>query len=386
MAEIEQIDILIVGSGPAGMSTALHLAQRDPGWADRIVVVDKAVHPREKLCGGGITHLGQDILFDLGLESIPNSYEVREARLLFQNESYSFYGNPVFRVVRRDEFDHWLVRTAEQQGVQVRQGEAVKQITVHDQYVEVVTEKSHFRAKALVAADGSRSYVRQTLKWPGPSHVARLLEILTPEDASVQPGFRDAAAVFDFTKMSQRLQGYYWDFPSYVNGKPFMNRGLFDGRVRPERPKAELKKLLAESLNERDRLLDDYPLKGHPIRWWDRNGCFAMPRVLLVGDAAGADVLMGEGISFALGYGRVAAVTLAAAFERRRFDFEDYRGRLLGDSLFKHLDLRTRLARLAYGIESPAAFRIGWRVARWVIRFTRWHDREFRPAKADRQL
>ena len=65
MASIENIDLLVVGSGPSGTSTALHLVKKDPSWAERIVVIDKAVHPREKLCGGGVTHIGQNILAGL---------------------------------------------------------------------------------------------------------------------------------------------------------------------------------------------------------------------------------------------------------------------------------------------------------------------------------
>jgi len=125
MSAPELVDVLIVGSGPSGISTALHLVRRDPAWAGRVVVVDKAVHPREKLCGGGLTHIGQNILANLGLALEPRNFPVNEVRLLYRNKSYSFYGNPVFRIVRRDEFDHWLVKTAEQLGVTVRQGEGV---------------------------------------------------------------------------------------------------------------------------------------------------------------------------------------------------------------------------------------------------------------------
>src|SRR5690554_1575618 len=135
MAEIEHVVVLIVGSGPSGTSTALHLVKSNPSWAGRIVIVDKAVHPREKLCGGGVTHIGQNILARLGLPFEPNNFEVREVRLVYQDQSYSFYGNPVFRIVRRDEFDHWLVQTAEKLGVRVRQGEAVKKITPLDEVV-----------------------------------------------------------------------------------------------------------------------------------------------------------------------------------------------------------------------------------------------------------
>ncbi len=381
MKEIRKVDVLIVGSGPSGTSTALHLVRDNPSWANRVVVVDKAVHPREKLCGGGITHLGQHVLARLGLELDVPHFEVKEARLVYQDQSYSFHGNPVFRITRRDQFDHWLVQTAENLDVEVRQGEAVTDIISHPDYIEVETEKAVYHARVVVGADGSRSFVRQKLKWPDDSRVARLVEVLTPEDASVQKEFRKGVAIFDFTPMIDGLQGYYWDFPSFVNGQPFMNRGLFDSRARPERPKADLKHTLREELAERNRDLDAYKLKGHPIRWWSRDGRFAMPRVILVGDAAGADPFLGEGISFALGYGEVAAQAIADAFARQDFSFTTYRRLLLENSLFQHLDQRTRLAHFSYRAYSPWLVRLGWRLTNQVVRRTRWGNPEFDPTE-----
>lgn len=386
MTTIEQVDVLIVGSGPAGTSTALHLLQHDPAWAGRMIVVDKATHPREKLCGGGITHLGQNILAQLGLEIAPKTFAIREVRLTYEELSYSFYGNPVLRIVRRDEFDHWLVQQVEAYGAPVRQGEGVKQVVPYPDYVEVITERATYHARVLVAADGSRSFVRRALKWDDESRVARLLEVLTPENAHMQPEFRDGIAIFDFTRMTDWLQGYYWDFPSYVHGEPFMNRGVFDSRAQPERPKAPLKDDLRELLAERGRNLDEYQLKGHPIRWFDRNGRFAMPRVILVGDAAGADPLMGEGIAFALGYGRVGATAVVDAFARQDFSFATYRERVLADPLFKQINIRVWLARLAYRITNRRFVRLGWRVARQVIRFTRWRDPNFVPNQSPGQF
>ena len=387
MAEIQNVDILIVGSGPSGTSTALHLVKNDPAWAQRVVVIDKAVHPREKLCGGGVTHLGQNILARLGLPFEPKNFEVREVRLVYQDLSYSFYGNPVFRITRRDEFDHWLVKTAESLGIMVRQGEAVTDIVPHDEYVAVTTEKTIFHAKTVVAADGSRSFVRRRLKWEDDSRVARLLEVLTPENPQAHSEFRDGVAIFDFTPMTDhQLQGYYWDFPSYVEGKPYMNRGVFDSRARPERPKADLKETLKDSMAVRDRHLDDFKLKGHPIRWWGGDGRFAIPRVILVGDAAGTDPLMGEGISFALGYGEVAAAALEDAFARQDFSFASYKRRLQNHTLFKQLNFRTKLARFAYILKYPRLFRAGWWVARHVIKLTRWRDPNFTPEELPQVL
>jgi cation diffusion facilitator CzcD-associated flavoprotein CzcO len=47
MASVENTDVLIIGTGPSGSSTGLHLLQQDPAWAKRIIMVDKAVHPSE---------------------------------------------------------------------------------------------------------------------------------------------------------------------------------------------------------------------------------------------------------------------------------------------------------------------------------------------------
>ena len=150
MSETTSVDVLIVGSGPTGTSIALHLVQRDPSWAKRILIVDKAVHPRDKLCGGGITHLGQNVLTDLGLEIEPRNFPVKEVRLTYQDKSYSFLGNPVFRIVRRREFDHWLVREVEDKDINVSQGEAVTDIDVQDDYVLVTTDKRTIKAKTLI--------------------------------------------------------------------------------------------------------------------------------------------------------------------------------------------------------------------------------------------
>ena len=387
MAEIQHVDVLIVGSGPSGTSTALNLVKNNPAWAKRIVVVDKAVHPREKLCGGGVTHIGQNILARLGLPFEPKNFEVREVRLIYADQSYSFFGDPVFRIVRRDEFDHWLVKTAESLNITIRQGEAVTDVLPHDDFVEVITDKATFHAKVVVAADGSRSFVRRRLKWDDDSRVARLIEVLTPESGRIQSEFRDGVAILDFTPMTDHnLQGYYWDFPSYVDGKPYMNRGVFDSRAQPGRPKANLKQVLSEALAARDRNLEDYKLKGHPIRWWDKNGRFAQPRIILVGYAAGVDPFVGEGISFALGYGEIAADALEDAFARQDFSFSTYQQRLAQDDLFKHLWFRVRLARFAYILKYPRFFRAGWWVARRVIKFTRWGNPNYVPAELPQML
>lgn len=383
MSDIERVDVLIVGSGPAGSSTALHLVKGDPTWAERIVVVDKAVHPREKLCGGGVTHMGQRVLAGLDLTIEVPYVPIREAKLVYKDRSFSIRGNPALVILRRDEFDHWLVNKAQAKGVTIRQGETVKEVTHRGDHIEVITNRTMYQAKVLVGADGSKSIVRTKLQWDDDSRVARLLEILTPERAQDHVEFRDNVAVFDFSPMQDDLQGYYWDFPSYIQQKPFMNRGVFDSRIRPERPKANLKQELEEKLAERDYRLADYKLKGHPIRWFDKNGRFAMSRVLLAGDAAGADPFLGEGISFALAYGDVAAASIIAAFSQQDFAFDDYLKRILDHHTLWQLPWRTRLARIAYRVGyHDRITRLGWRLVAFGVRWTPWRDPEYNPVEA----
>lgn len=378
----EFVDLLIIGSGPAGSSTALHLLAQDPSWKDRMLIVDKAIHPREKLCGGGIIHFGLNILSDLGLPFEPTNFEVKEVRLKYEEDSYSFRGDPVFRIVHRAEFDHWLIKQVQRAGVNVSEGEAVLDIKEQDEFVEVTTDQRVIQARAVVAADGSRSIVRRKLKWTDGTHVARLIEVLTPETEATAWEFRDGVAVFDFSPMtSHELQGYYWDFPSVVEGELQMNRGVFDSRARPEREKADLKETLGDSMAERDRTLNEKKIKGHPIRWISLRGQYARPHILLAGDAAGADPLFGEGIATALAYGKVAATTLIDGFERGDLSFRSYKRRVLTDGILFSVALRSVLARLAYRLKNPRLFRIGWRIAKFVIQLTPWSRPDFRPAR-----
>jgi menaquinone-9 beta-reductase len=71
--------------------------------------------------------------------------------------------------------------------------------------------------------------------------------------------------------------------------------------------------------------LNDYEIKGHPIRWFSPDNRMSVPRVLLVGDAVGADPIFGEGISIALGYGSLAAREISESIQRGEFSFRGFK-------------------------------------------------------------
>ncbi|MBI3360315.1 MAG: FAD-dependent monooxygenase [Chloroflexi bacterium] len=282
---MDSYDVIIVGSGPAGTSTALHLLHRNPAWAARILILEKARHPRPKICGGALTEWGERPLRDLGLRVTVPHVEVREARFTFGGLSFSYWGKPVIRVTRRDEFDDWLCRLVKEKGVRVNEGEAVVDVRLEKDGVRVTTTRGEYCAEALVGADGSKGLVRRKLGLKDERRIARLLEVLTPEDPNRAREFVDARANFDFTPLASGMQGYYWDFPSWVRGRAFMNRGVYDSRADADALRAALKTILAEQMARWQRAMDAAELHGHPIHWFDPRAPLSPLRPLRLGGA-----------------------------------------------------------------------------------------------------
>ena len=372
------IDVLVIGSGPAGTSTALHLVQIDPRWSNRMMVVDAAVHPRDKLCGGGLTRHGMEVLDRLGLALPPGHVPVRELQLKLGRHVYAIRDEPLFRVVRRNEFDHWLVQCARERGVVIQEGEKVLAVIPEEDGMVVRTSLRTIHARAVVAADGSPSFVRQQMGWTGSAQTARLMEVLSSEAACAHSAcFRDGTALFEFDASGGGLQGYYWEFPCRVEGQPSINRGLYDSRTHlPGSPAgASMKEIFVRTLTGRDLDLKKGQLRGHTLRWFDAGGEFSRPGCLLVGDAAGVDPLFGEGISYALAYGDAAASELAHAFAGEDLTFAGYRRRILHHPVLRHLPRRRALARTVYALHrKPWLAGVAWRLAPWYFRWLAWRD------------
>jgi menaquinone-9 beta-reductase len=386
MPNTNSYDVIIVGAGPAGISTALHLAKLAPELIPRTLILEKAQHPRHKLCGGGLLPDAETELRQLGLDvtEIPH-VDVDWARFDFDGKGMKMRGERdgkyAFRTIRRHEFDAWLAGKARECGFRIQENTAVKSITVNETGVNVTTDQGDFHAAVVVGADGSKSVIRRAIIAHEDTHVARLLEIVT--EPKPEKSFHiQSDSYFDFVVIPQGIQGYTWDFPAVEHGKPVRVRGIYDANVFSSKADIRLRYALEEEFGRHGLHLSDYKLEGHPIRWFEAKSAFSSARVLLAGDAAGADALFGEGISIALGYGGLAANAIQEAFNKQDFSFLNYRRVILHSEMGRSLRLRTWMARFYYRFRSAHFQAFVWRKMGW---FVAWAMRAFFIGWAHRQ-
>lgn len=369
-------DILIIGGGPGGLSTALHLANLAPPLTSRILILEKEHYPRPKLCAGGLVIDAEIILERLGLDvrEVPH-VDARTARFDFAGRGLAVRlpKRHAIRIIRRDEFDHWLAEKAESRGLEIRQGVTVKRVQPAADFVTVETGQGTLRAQVVVGADGSNGVTRRCIFPNDPVYTARVLEVLTPAQPFFNNGERrEGIAFFDFFPVPENIAGYIWDFPTQINGEPMRCWGIYDTNLLADRKRPALKKPLAEEMKRNGFELNDYEIKGHPIRWhspWTR---VSVPRVLLVGDAAGADPLFGEGISMALGFGALAAQEIAESLQRGEFSFRGYKRRLARSGLGQTLFARWVIAQVVYSFKWKWFQILLWRILKPFLLFGAW--------------
>jgi flavin-dependent dehydrogenase len=326
------------------------------------------------------------ILERLGLDvrEVPH-VDVEDIHFDFQAKGLSLRvpKSHALRVIRRDEFDNWLAKKTESRGIEIREQVSVKNIIPNQGGVTVETDQETYRAQVVVGADGSNGITRRCIFPNAPVHTARVLELVTPTDphrpAGTSPippqrdgGGREGVAYFDFFPVPNNIAGYVWDFPTQINGEAMRCWGVYDTNILANEKRPPLKDPLAKEMSRIGFNLNDYEVQGHPIRWFSPKNQMSVPRVLLVGDAAGADPLFGEGISIALGYGAMAAREIGESFQRNDFSFNGFRNRVLRSALGQTLFVRWFIANVIYTIKWKWFQILVWRIIKPIVAIAGW--------------
>jgi flavin-dependent dehydrogenase len=360
---VERKDLVIVGGGPAGTATAIALARLAPELAGRTVLLDRAAFPRDKTCAGGLIPHTLDILRELGLELTVPFVRVDHAVVDVAGERIEIASPGCCWIIRRREFDAMLLAAARARGVEVRESVKLTAVRRDGDGFLLETGAGPLWTRALVGADGSGSLVRRALISSDEGWIARALMCDVPIPAEQAP----ARFEFDFRPVVDGLPGYAWSFPCLIEGRPHWNVGAYSLARRGEGER------LGRIVDQRAGA-PDAPRKAHPIRLYRRGLALSAPGVLLVGDAAGVDPLLGEGISFALQFGQLAARTLADAFARNDLGFRAWDGAVARSAMGRKLRRLGFAARVMYGPAGPLWFRLARISRRAQITGMNWYN------------
>lgn len=372
---MERVDVLVVGAGPGGATTAWKCASAGL----KTVLLDRAPElPRYKPCGGGIPaslaeHVdGLDFpaFADLAITRLRHSWKgksVVSAPMTRTDGSLS----PVW-MVQRPRFDQWLVQQALHNGAELHTGVKVSRLERHgDTWTVADATGRRWSARTVVGADGAKGVVgpKAGLRLQKQWGIAREIEIpfdTQPGSSPWHPALEPEACYLDYGTVRN---GYAWIFPK--SGMLSVGAGM----LLPRRPAANAEdgvgrillraiESLLESVGMQLPTGGNAPrLWAHPIPFWTGAEPLqsADDGVLLVGDAAGlVQPLFGEGIQYAVRSGAKAAEAIVSD---RRSTYTDSIRELFADEF----DAAARVGKLfhrtpwlcyRFGVRNPAGTRL----------------------------
>jgi menaquinone-9 beta-reductase len=328
-----EADVIVVGAGPAGSTTAYYLAQAGLD----VLLLEKSRFPREKVCGDGLTPRGVKALVAMGISVGEQDGWVRNKGLRVigagkrmelpwpELSSYPGYG-----LVRpRTDLDQMLARRAQQAGARLLEGVTVTGPVLDDRTGRITgvaakdgadVERT-YRARVIVAADGNSSRLSVGMglrkRDDRPLGVAVRTYYQSPRhDDDYLESWLD---LWDGDRL---LPGYGWIF-GMGDGTSNVGLGLLNTSAAFGHTDyhALLRKWLAGmpaewGFTEENRT---QPIRGAALPMGFNRTPHYYQGLLLVGDAGGmVNPFNGEGIAYAMESGEVLARTIAQALARAR--------------------------------------------------------------------
>ncbi|SNR97187.1 geranylgeranyl reductase family [Geodermatophilus pulveris] len=320
-------DVLVVGAGPAGSSAAWHLARAGLD----VAVLEKARLPREKVCGDGLTPRGVKALDDMGVDTTGwvrhRGLRVTGGGVVAEVDWPQLRSWPSYGLIRsRRDLDAGLAAHAAAAGARL-----VQEVTVTGPLLDDAG-----RVAGVQATEGPE---RAPATWRAPlvvsaeglsGRLAKALGLLRREDRPLGVAVRRYVSSprtheeyldisFDLSPAgpdADSMPGYGWAF-GMGDGTSNVGFGLLDTRRGSgTEPRTVLRRWLATlppewALGEEHAVT---PLRGAGLPMALHRGPAYTRGLLLAGDAAGTvNPFNGEGISYALETGRMAAEAAAEA-------------------------------------------------------------------------
>jgi geranylgeranyl reductase family protein len=290
---MKRYDVLVVGGGPAGSTTAIRLAD---GGA-RVLLVDRARFPRDKPCGGGLTTRA---FVQCPVDPTPvveEEVDLVELRFRFGDAVVRRAASPVIRMTQRRRLDAFLLDAARERGVEVREGTTI--------------DATAAPADVVVGADGANGTTARALGLGGGIVQGVAYEGNVPYGVVSRERYARRAVV----ELADIPGGYGWVFPKGDH----VNVGVGAWQDEGPRIREHLARVCRAHGLEPAQL---DALRGHRLPLRRPGTRVAGERALLVGDAAGLiDPVSGDGmyecfVSSGLAAEAILGGTLAAYPDR----------------------------------------------------------------------
>ncbi len=341
-------DLLVIGGGPAGATCARRAAQKGLD----VVLIEKAVHPREKVCGGALSPRTADLLdFDI---SHLYEREFQAAVLHTPAGKHVILTRDGLRghLVRRSTFDDFLLKKAREAGAEIVQGTKVVAIEQLRKGIRALGVGESYKAHLLVGADGVNSVASRQLRirdrW-NPECVAVCIDAEIPVDSSdierlciSKEGHAQTSLDLYYGLVEW---GYGWCFPK----RETLNIGIGCRMDRAQNLRDKWKELISYVGKTKGLDLKVTGKTSARVPFGGSAGHHVARRSMLIGDAAGlVSPVSGEGISYAIESGIIAAdVAFEAVRDKSSVHVVEYESRLKLGLLKEFNELRS-LAGIVY--------------------------------------
>lgn len=324
---VTDVDVLVIGAGPAGASAGYWLAKA----GHDVLIVEKKIFPRDKTCGDGLTPRAVHQLDEMGLTSQLETFHRYDGlRAIAHGKTLEMRWpeHPIFPqhgyVVKRSQLDQMVAEHAEKAGATLWTGAEAKEPIIESGLVvgaKVLNKESGdektVRAKYIVVADGSLSRFGRALgsarnrSYPQGMAIRAYFESPLHDD----PWIESALDLRD--KNGKPLPGYGWVFP-VGDGTINVGVGLLSTfRDYKSVNTSRLMEAWVDALPEHWQVTPENqiaPATGGRLPMGGSVNPKVGPTHLLVGDAAGmVNPFNGEGIDYAYETGRMAADVLGEA-------------------------------------------------------------------------
>lgn len=321
-------DVIVVGAGPAGSTTAFHLAQAGLN----VLLLEKTTFPREKVCGDGLTPRAVKQLIGMGIDiDAPGWVRNKGLRVVgggmrFELDWPELSSYPDFGLVRtRQDFDEILANNAVRAGVRMLQGVNVTApILDRSGHIVGVTAKKDgeevsYRSRLVVAADGNSTRISLAMglhkREDRPMGVAVRTYFTSPrhDDDYLETWLE----LWDEDTL---LPGYGWIF-GVGDGTSNVGLGLlntneaFKGMDYRDLLKRWVKGMPPEWGYVEENMTS--PIRGAALPMAFNRQPHYTRGLVLVGDAGGMiNPFNGEGIAYAMETGHIAAEAIVQALAR----------------------------------------------------------------------